>query len=222
MTRCRAGVAGVLALMTAATVGGCGARRASTAGTSAASGSVLPVVAHGDGWTAGGLDGPAYRSERCTYRSTRFRGVLQPLPDRRCTPGGIDPGVIQADLEETICRPGGYSDSVRPPESITEPAKYAALRAYRAAGPVHDYEFDHLVPLGLGGASDTQNLWPERDIGRAGPFIANTKDQVEADLHAAVCGGTVSLAAAQHAIATDWATAERTLRVAFGSGAAAK
>ncbi|HEY1457602.1 MAG TPA: hypothetical protein VGF15_03700, partial [Solirubrobacteraceae bacterium] len=28
------------------------------------------------------------------------------LPDSRCTPGAIDPAVTQANITETICRPG--------------------------------------------------------------------------------------------------------------------
>ena len=36
------------------------------------------------------------------------------LPDRRCTPGAIDPAVTQADIQSTICVTG-YADTVRPP-----------------------------------------------------------------------------------------------------------
>src|SRR5271168_3872578 len=28
-------------------------------------------------------------------------------------------------------------------------------------GPHPDYEIDHLIPLGIGGADDDKNLWPE-------------------------------------------------------------
>jgi hypothetical protein len=36
---------------------------------------------------------------------------------------------------------------------------------------------------------------------------------VETHIHTAICKGTVTLAAAQHAIASDWTTAESTLGI---------
>ena len=68
-----------------------------------------------------------------------------------------------------------------------------------------DYEYDHLVPLGVGGAvNDPRNLWPEPG---ASP---NPKDQVEDELNREVCDGRLTLAQAQKAIATDWLTAPGT------------
>jgi len=173
-----------------------------------------------DGWTQAGLRGPAFSGESCHVRWAVFQGLDQPLPDPACTPGAIDPDITQSDLDQTVCRPGGFTSTVRPPEAISEPAKYQAMRAYgfydgRSARP---YEFDHLVPLELGGSSSTYNLWPEQDVGATSLYVHNTKDQVEDDLHAAVCAGRVPLSAAQDAIASDWVSAEAVLRVAFGSG----
>jgi hypothetical protein len=123
------------------------------------------------------------------------------LPDAGCTPGAIDPAVTQADLGSTICR-AGYTKTVRPPESITEPEKQASLLAYGDHRPLHFYEYDHLVALELGGArNDAHNLWPEPG---AAP---NPKDSLEARLHARVCDGEMSLSAAQLAIARDWVAA---------------
>jgi hypothetical protein len=73
-------------------------------------------------------------------------------------------------------------------------------------------ELDHLVPLELGGSNDATNLWSER------PPTPNPKDKVEDALNAAVCQGRVSLAAAQHAIAADWLTAEEKLGLGGGGG----
>jgi hypothetical protein len=73
----------------------------------------------------------------------RGRGLYS-LPDPHCTPGAIDPAVTQADIRRTICR-AGYSESVRPPESVTEPEKRASLRAYGDHRPLRDYEYDHLL-----------------------------------------------------------------------------
>lgn len=136
-------------------------------------------------------------------RSCRTREHGQ-LPDPSCTPGSIDPAVTQDDIHSTICR-RGWTSTIRPPESQTEYAKYhVAYPAYHVSGNAKG-EFDHLVPLELGGSNDITNLWPE--IGK----IPNPKDKVEDALNHAVCDGRVSLAAAQRAIAFDWLTAEARL-----------
>jgi hypothetical protein len=88
---------------------------------------------------------------------------------------------------------------VRPPESITEAEKVASMAAYGDAGSLGDYEYDHFVPLELGGATnDPRNLWPEPGA------IPNPKDSVEYSLRERVCSGLMSLAAAQRAITRDW------------------
>lgn len=111
--------------------------------------------------------------------------------------------MTQADIGRTICR-DGYTGTVRPPESITEAEKRASLRAYGDRRPLHYYEYDHLVPLELGGApNDARNLWPEPG---ASP---NPKDELEYRLRERVCARRMSLAAAQLAIARDWVAAYR-------------
>jgi hypothetical protein len=127
------------------------------------------------------------------------------LPDARCTPGARSPKVTQANLDSTICR-SGYSKSVRPSESITEKEKLASMDAYGDSGSPHDYEYDHLVSLELGGApNDARNLWPEP--GKS----PNPKDKLEDRFHALVCDGKMKLATAQQQIASDWAAAYRRL-----------
>ena len=134
----------------------------------------------------------------CHYR-TAANG--QTLPDPNCTPGAISPKVTQDTLATTICRTG-YTKSIRPPASITAIEKRENAAAYGYTGSLKDVEYDHLVPLELGGdPNDPRNLWIEPG---ASP---NPKDGVESRLHQLVCEGTVPLAAAQEAIATDWTTA---------------
>jgi len=134
----------------------------------------------------------------CGYRSAAD-GQL--LPDPVCTPGAISPKVSQDTLATTICRTG-YTKSIRPPESITETEKRENAAAYGYTGWLRDAEYDHLVPLELGGdPNDPRNLWIEPG---ASP---NPKDGVESRLHQLVCEGRVALAQAQQAIATDWTTA---------------
>ena len=88
---------------------------------------------------------------------------LYSRPDPRCTPGALNPGVTQANIDQTICQEG-WTDSVRPPESVTEAEKAASMAAYGDTGPMSGYEYDHFIPLELGGAvNDPHNLWPEPD-----------------------------------------------------------
>jgi hypothetical protein len=123
---------------------------------------------------------------------------LYSRPDPRCTPGTLNPQVTQVTIGRTICR-SGWTSTVRPPESITEPEKFASMRAYGAHGTASDYEYDHFVPLELGGATnDPRNLWPEPG---ASP---NPKDAVEDELKRAVCEERMTLAQAQHAIVSNW------------------
>lgn len=134
--------------------------------------------------------------------SCRARGSGRfSLPDRHCTPGAVSPAVTAANIRSTICR-SGYTKTVRPPESVTEPEKRASLAAYGDTAPLHDYEYDHLVPLELGGAdNDPRNLWPEPG---ASP---NPKDALEDRLRSMVCHGRLTLAAARSEIAADWVSA---------------
>jgi hypothetical protein len=174
--------------------------------TVAVTGSVLVFGAVGTA-TADVLagPGPTHYTEQaqpppgtCHYR-TAASG--ETLPDPNCTPGAINPKVTEATLADTICKTG-YTKSIRPPRDITAAEKRANAASYGYTGPLSDAEYDHLIPLELGGdPNDARNLWVEPG---ASP---NPKDGIEHRLHQRVCAGTVSLAAAQQAIATDWTTA---------------
>jgi hypothetical protein len=74
-------------------------------------------------------------------------------------------------------------------------------------GPHLDYEVDHLIPLGIGGADDDKNLWPEprRSIEKEWP--AEKKDELERRLRDLVCAGHLDVSAAQQAIRDDWTEA---------------
>ena len=143
-------------------------------------------------------------------RSCRARGSgLYSMPDPRCTPGTLNPAVTQATISSTICR-SGWTATVRPPESITEPEKFASMDAYGDGGPASSYEYDHDVPLELGGAvNDPRNLWPEPDYSTRSDFYLNPKDHLERALNPLVCAHTMPLAEAQRLIASDWVSAYR-------------
>jgi hypothetical protein len=130
-----------------------------------------------------------------------------PLPDAHCTPGALNPQVSQATLTSTICR-SGYASSIRPPESITEPEKQGSALAYGYSGAFSTGEYDHLVPLELGGdPNDPTNLWVEPNDNPSATTTANSKEVLEDRLHSLVCSGQLPLATAQAAIASDWVTA---------------
>jgi hypothetical protein len=135
----------------------------------------------------------------------------QPLPDRQCTPGATNPDVKPSNIDDTICKVG-WTNTVRPSSSVTRVMKAKSARSYGFGRDVQG-EYDHLIPLELGGApDDPRNLWLEP--GR----IPNPKDAVEHKLNDAVCSGLVPLAKAQHAIAVNWVTAydDAGLRVSGG------
>jgi hypothetical protein len=144
--------------------------------------------------------------------SSARNGVVQPQPnhchmrgsypfnlsDLRCTPGALNRVVTQSTIGRTICR-RGWTTTQRPSISVTEPEKLVSMRGYGVHQSPGHYEYDHLISLELGGATnDARNLWPEPG---ASP---NLKDKVENYLHQKVCDGAMSLARAQSIIALHW------------------
>lgn len=124
------------------------------------------------------------------------------LPDKRCTPGSIDPSVNQNNIHSTICI-DGYTKKIRPLSSYTKNLKIEQIKLYGYMNSnLRDYEEDHLIPLELGGnPTDPKNLWPEPG---ASP---NAKDNIESICNQKVCNGEISLSEAQTEIAVNWETA---------------
>ena len=132
------------------------------------------------------------------------------LPNHARTPGAVNPSVSQANIGQTICV-SGWTATIRPPSSYTTDLKGAQLASgytYKGDAAKGDYEEDHLISLELGGAPSAEaNLWPEP---YRAPEGARVKDVVESKLHTLVCHGTITLATAQRAIATNWWAAYQT------------
>lgn len=127
-----------------------------------------------------------------------------PLPDRRCTPGAINPQVTQSNIGSTICK-SGYTSTIRPPEDVTGKEKAANAAAYSYSGSFHTAEYDHLISLELGGdPNDPANLWVEPNDRSNATSTSNTKDVLENRLNGLVCTDEITLATAQAAIATNW------------------
>jgi hypothetical protein len=124
------------------------------------------------------------------------------LPDTSLTPGAINAEVTQQNIHSTVCVKG-YTKTIRPPAHYTNKLKKRQMREYGYAdrNPKH-YEEDHLVALSIGGAPhDPRNLWPEP---RNSEWSAKKKDKLEFVLYKMVCRQEISLADAQHAMATNW------------------
>lgn len=140
------------------------------------------------------------------YAATCSQSHL-PLPDSSCTPGVLNSAVTQSTIHSTISM-AGWTDTVRPPTSYTNPLKVQGIADYGYSDTsLADYEEDHLVPLELGGSPrDPRNLWPEPHSGTKNSF---TKDGVETKLKNAVCAGTITLSSARNAIKTNWTAALR-------------
>jgi hypothetical protein len=118
--------------------------------------------------------------------------------------------VTQSTIGSTICK-SGYASSIRPPESVTEPEKRGSARAYGYTGLFSTAEYDHLVPLELGGdPNDPANLWVEPNDNPTATSTFNAKDVLEDRLNSLVCTGQLPLATAQLAIASNWVTAYQT------------
>jgi NAD(P)H-hydrate repair Nnr-like enzyme with NAD(P)H-hydrate epimerase domain len=129
-------------------------------------------------------------------------GAILPNPTR--TPGAVNPNVTQANIDSTICT-SGWTSTIRPSSTYTTALKQQQLAsgyAYNGIVSTSYYQEDHLIPLQLGGSpTSVLNLWPEPNDATSG---AATKRQLENKLKSLVCDGTLSLAAAQQAIATNW------------------
>ena len=143
--------------------------------------------------------------------AAQHAGPLSAYPNPSITPGATSPAVTQANIGITICK-RGYTATIRPPVSVTEPIKFAQIRQYGFVDTrASHYEEDHFVPLELGGSpNDPRNLWPEHF---AEPYGAHDKDQVEDYLNRQVCDGSMTLATAQQTIETDWAAVFQKLSI---------
>lgn len=131
-----------------------------------------------------------------------FPAWASDLPDPAMTPGAINSNVTQENIQQTVCVKG-YTKTIRPPAYVTNKLKKRQLREYHYddMNPRH-YEEDHLIALSIGGApDDPRNLWPEP---RNSEWGADKKDQLEFVFYKMLCKHKISLAEAQHAMATNW------------------
>jgi hypothetical protein len=132
------------------------------------------------------------------------RSNILPPPE---TPGAVDPAIVPANMDRTICRPG-YAKSARPSYAITGPLKRRMLDQQHPGEKMADYELDHLIPISLGGAPiDQRNLWLQPRHGQAN---AKDKNVLAYVLWRLVCEHEIPLKTAQEAIRSDWTKAYET------------
>ncbi|WP_409465231.1 hypothetical protein [Amycolatopsis sp. GA6-003] len=157
------------------------------------------------------LTAPAAHAAAAHPLAAKCSQSYLPLPDPVCTPGATNPDVTQDTIDDTICVPG-WTATVRPPTSYTTKLKKQGIIDYGYSDTsLSSYEEDHFLPLELGGApKDPKNLWPEPHDGDQNSY---RKDSVENAVKKAVCAGKATLADAQHAMLTDWTTAESVLGI---------
>ncbi len=129
-------------------------------------------------------------------------------PDRRLTPGALNPAVTPATIGATICV-SGWTATVRPSSSYTTALKIQQIAQYGYTDTsTSSYEEDHLIPLELGGApADVRNLWPEPysiALSDGTAVGARVKDTFESQLKRQVCAGSLTLSQAQTEIGIHW------------------
>jgi hypothetical protein len=116
------------------------------------------------------------------------------LPDKKRTPGALNPKVRQATVRKTICK-SGWTRTIRPPVSYTNSLKVKQMVPYEETGSPSEYEEDHFIPLELGGApKNPKNLWPEPHS------QSQLSDPLETSLKRKVCMGLMKLAKARATI----------------------
>ena len=130
-----------------------------------------------------------------------------PVPDPRCTPGGVVPNLTADTLRDA----GWRTKCIRNCQS-SEKQKHVTYTWYSMTAPADNNgqnqvcELDHLVPLELGGADGLGNIWPQcgPDETALKSRFFKRKDVVENYLAAKVRSGAMPLEDAQRGIAADW------------------
>lgn len=146
--------------------------------------------------SAAAVAGVAFSLFHTTYFSVR--GPEE--PNARLTPG-VSMMVTLAQVCVAEPQPAEHDDL---PASVKR-------NVFERYGMQHvryrDFEVDHLITRELGGTNSAENLWPEPYYDTV--WNARVKDQLEVHLRQLVCSGQISLATAQHDLASDWIGAYR-------------
>jgi hypothetical protein len=176
------------------TVAGCGASRGANIGISD---QPVPV---GENTAAPDLSGVTLPS----FVMPQIKGAVSE-PNPRLTPGSV---VNTNTTSVCAMSPRGARNRI---SWLTGQQVFTAYG--HAPGTQHKYILNYLVPLDLGGGTDTANIWPASLRG-TGFFQKVQTDHV---LRALVCRRTLSLAQAQRDEESNWYAAWLRYVVATGS-----
>jgi hypothetical protein len=127
----------------------------------------------------------------------RSQYELGVIPNPRLTPGAVR-GISEKDVcaTESTGRarlvPAAFGQRVFEEYGIHNPQSRA-------------YELDYLITPELGGSDDIRNFWPQPYSSTL--WNSHVKDALENRLRELVCSNQISLATAQHEIATNWVSA---------------
>jgi hypothetical protein len=127
------------------------------------------------------------------------------MPNPKLTPGAV----ATTNTTRVCVLPDHQPSTVIPPTTQQQ-----VFTEYRITNPVVQtkYDIDYLVPIGLGGATSTANMWPAALKG-TGFFEKIQLDHVLRDM---VCRRELSLRRAQHDLEQNWYAAWLKYVVATG------
>lgn len=130
-----------------------------------------------------------------------------PVPDPRCTPGGVNPSITLDVLRDLSWRTREVRNCAESEAKKHVAYAWYAIQKPRVNSNEHQVcELDHLVPLELGGSDGMGNIWPEcgPDSVTLNQRYFKEKDHVENYLAEQVKSGRMPLQQAQSGIARDW------------------
>lgn len=122
------------------------------------------------------------------------------LPNHALTPGMTH----TVNLEDVCSDSDEDLDPAVPPQRREAVFREYGISPDRSA---EEFQVDYLISPQLGGTDDVRNLWPQSY--KETTWNAEAKDALERHLYQLVCERKISLAEAQHDIATNWITAYR-------------
>ena len=126
---------------------------------------------------------------------SRKQAPIVSIPDSRLTPGAA---LLLS--RQTVCAEANTKN-----KAVPVALQRRVFEEYGIVGEPRAYEVDYLITPALGGADDIHNLWPHSYS--ATVWNAQVKDALEDRLREMVCDGSLDLAEAQRAIASNWIAA---------------
>lgn len=182
-------------LVTMGVLLGAGGLRAADSSEALRSGSALAPVSAAEIKARAASEIPAVPQAAQSPEPEQARNAGSAQPNLTVTPGHLctpaDPNFKEYRYAEHIA----YCN-----RNVTQQMKQQVAASYNVPqANWTSYEFDHLIPLCIGGDSSVDNLWPQP----RGQNDADSKDKLENDLFNQMSAGTLSQKAAIQQI-YDW------------------